>query len=501
MSKKLIVFISYAHADEPEKPSGAEMRWYSLVRKFLRAGEKRGFFEVWGDVEMMGGDDWDAAIKEKLRACNIFVLLVSADSMASPYILDTEIDIIRKRLTAREAVQFYPLLLSPTPLAGLQDIKDKNIRPRNMNPLSAYDDHGRREQLVEFANEIQTLAKKSSGKGRSTASDNVGLQFAPPELVHITHLPETGYKSLVGREVELALLDAEWEDPDVNIVSLVAEGGAGKSALVNEWLTRLRRENYRGAEAVLGWSFYSQGSKERATSAEPFLDWALQQLGAKARSNSAEAKGEAIAEAMAKRRVLLALDGVEPLQHGPGPQAGQLKDPGLRLLLRRFAAEPPNSSHGLIVLTSRREVADIARWKASSAPVVRVEQLSDDAGAELLADNGVNGSGPDLRAASRDFAGHPLALQLLAGDVMGALATARRSLELAHRTSSAFQTIVAGATLADKLSAASEDADAEFDIRARQDTATQRAALGTGLRPRLSVLRSAVIKRQIHSCS
>ena len=39
----------------------------------------------------------------------------------------------------------------------------------------------------------------------------------------------------------------------------IAEGGAGKSALVNEWLTRLRADSYRGATIVLGWSFYSQG--------------------------------------------------------------------------------------------------------------------------------------------------------------------------------------------------------------------------------------------------
>src|SRR5262249_41093645 len=150
------------------------------------------------------------------------------------------------------------------------------------------------------------------------------------KLVRISNLPETGYKSLVGRAVELALLDAAWADRDVNILSLVAEGGAGKSALVNEWLTRLRSENYRGAEAVLGWSFFSQGSERRATSSETFLAWALEQLGATAKSNGADPKGDAIAEAMTKRRVLLVLDGVEPLQHGPGPQLGQLKDPGLR---------------------------------------------------------------------------------------------------------------------------------------------------------------------------
>ena len=134
----------------------------------------------------------------------------------------------------------------------------------------------------------------------------------------------------------------------------------------------------------------------------------------KLETTSASAKGEAIAEALASRRVLLVLDGVEPLQHGPGPQAGQLKDQGLRALLRRFAAAPPKAEHSLIVLTSRVAVADIRRFKDDAAPVIDVERLSDEAGAELLRDNYVWGIDKELRAASREFGGHPLALTLLA---------------------------------------------------------------------------------------
>ena len=100
-------------------------------------------------------------------------------------------------------------------------------------------------------------------------------------LLDTAHLPETAYENSVGRDDELNRLDDAWADPKINILSLIAEGGAGKSALVNEWLKRLQADNYRGAEAVLGWSFYSQGSKERATSAEEFLNWALDKLGIK----------------------------------------------------------------------------------------------------------------------------------------------------------------------------------------------------------------------------
>ena len=237
---------------------------------------------------------------------------------------------------------------------------------------------------------------------------------APPALIDIAGLPETGYERLVGRDAELKRLDEAWSDGATAILSLIAEGGAGKSALVNEWLKRMQADGYRGADCVLGWSFYSQGSKERATAADAFLDWALAKLDLKVETTSATAKGEAIAAALMARRVLLVLDGVEPLQHGPGPQAGELKDQGLRALLRHVAAAPPRADHSLIVLTSRVAVADIRRFKDGAAPFIDVERLSDAAGAELLRDNDVWGIDRELRAASHDFGGHPLALTLLA---------------------------------------------------------------------------------------
>jgi tetratricopeptide (TPR) repeat protein len=212
----------------------------------------------------------------------------------------------------------------------------------------------------------------------------------------------------------LKRLDEAWADRNTNILSLVAEGGAGKSALVNEWLKHMQAGHYRGAEAVLGWSFYSQGSKERATSAEPFLNWALDKLGIEINTISATSKGDAIAEALARRRVLLVLDGCEPLQHGLGTQRGQLKDLGLRALLRRFAAMPPDEAHGLVVLTSRLAVKDIVRWKDRAAPILDIGELSDEASAALLRGNDVRGTDAELRGAARAFGGHALALELLA---------------------------------------------------------------------------------------
>jgi hypothetical protein len=70
-----------------------------------------------------------------------------------------------------------------------------------------------------------------------------------------------------------------------------------------------------------------------------------------------------------------------------------VKDLGLRTLLRWFAAVPPAEAHGLIVLTSRLAITDIARWKDGTAPVVDVEELSDEA-IDLVDHHGVDIAGP-----------------------------------------------------------------------------------------------------------
>src|ERR1700722_13019307 len=410
-TEKTLIFVSYRHKDEPERPRGEEVQWLSFVRTYLQPAVKHGVFDLWVDQNMPGGTDWDPEIEKKLRACDIFILLVSANSMASDYIIDKEIAMIRERQAKGEPVHFYPLLLTPTPRAGLDKVRDKNLRPRDAKPFSGYSAHDRAQHMSDAADEIATLVEKIAER---KIAERPGTPVARPAYVHITGLPETAYERLVGRDDELKRLDDGWTDPKINIISLIAEGGAGKSALVNEWLTRLQADNYRSAEAVLGWSFYSQGSKERATSAEEFLNSALDKLGIKLETTSTTAKGEAIAEALMQCRVLLLLDGVEPLQHGFDTQLGQLKDQGLRSLLRRFASTPPGKTHGLIVLTSRLAVADIAHWDDSAAPVIDVERLSDEAGAALLRDNGVWGTDKELKAAAHDFGGHPLALGLLA---------------------------------------------------------------------------------------
>jgi NACHT domain len=232
-----------------------------------------------------------------------------------------------------------------------------------------------------------------------------------PEKVSVARLPITG-SDIFGREEDIAFLDAAWANQDVNVVTIVAWAGVGKSTLVNHWLRRMTAERYRSAELVFGWSFYRQGTSAGASSADEFLDTALTWFDdPDPRVGTAWEKGERLARLIAQRRTLVVLDGLEPLQNPPGPQEGRLREPSLQALLRELAAFNP----GLCVITTRLPVTDIADQKGSSALRRDLEHLSREAGAQLLRALGVKGQETELRSASDEFSGHCLALTLLGG--------------------------------------------------------------------------------------
>ncbi|MDQ1352918.1 MAG: hypothetical protein QG657_3224, partial [Acidobacteriota bacterium] len=68
----------------------------------------------------------------------------------------------------------------------------------------------------------------------------------PMDNISLSRLPVTGDR-LFGREKELKMLDEAWADCQTDILTLVAWGGVGKTALVNQWLNRMKTDNYLGA--------------------------------------------------------------------------------------------------------------------------------------------------------------------------------------------------------------------------------------------------------------
>jgi serine/threonine protein kinase len=253
----------------------------------------------------------------------------------------------------------------------------------------------------------QSLHETPSNASRTRTRKTPGRLV--PRKISVARLPVTG-SDVFGREEEIVFLDRAWANKDINVVTIVAWAGVGKSTLINHWLRRMATDHYRSAELIFGWSFYRQGSSGETTSADEFLDAALNWFGdPDPRLGTAWQKGERLAKLVAHRRTLLVLDGLEPLQNPPGRQEGGLREPSLKALLRQLAA----FNKGLCLIATRIPVADLTDYERSSAVRRDLEQLSTSDGVKLLRALGVRGHDVEMERASDAFSGHCLALTLL----------------------------------------------------------------------------------------
>jgi tetratricopeptide (TPR) repeat protein len=241
--------------------------------------------------------------------------------------------------------------------------------------------------------------------------------------VDISRIDKYAPAELIGREAETQLLSDAWDKSvrgEANrprVLTFVALGGEGKTSLVAKWAADLANQDWPGCDAVFAWSFYSQGTRDQtAASSDLFLADALTFFGDPAMaktSQSAFDKGRRLAQLIGERRVLLILDGVEPLQYSPNsPTPGELKDQGLSALLKGLAA----NNHGLCVVTTRYSIPDLRAYLQTTAPMHELKRLSTDAGVDLLQKLGVkNGSRKEFEALVEDVKGHALTLNLIGG--------------------------------------------------------------------------------------
>ena len=253
----------------------------------------------------------------------------------------------------------------------------------------------------------QSLGQMPDGNSYSVTRKPPARQG--PEKISIARLPVTG-SDIFGREEDIAFLDDAWANHGCKCRYDRCLGWCREVHAGQPLARGMAAEHYRSAELVFGWSFYRQGTSGGTSSADEFLDAALTWFGdPDPRIGTAWEKGERLAKLDRASRTLLVLDGLEPLQNPPGPQEGRLREPSLQALLRELAA----FNTGLCVITTRLPVADIADHERTSAPRRDLEQLSSDAGAQLLRALGVKGDEAELRSASDEFSGHCLALTLL----------------------------------------------------------------------------------------
>lgn len=315
---------------------------------------------------------------------------------------DSLVELLRERLPEPLKRQFNALSELPDQVSVLAEINQR-FREFVRGQLTGLNERTKTIETIALRIERNTSQILQNSQQRTP---DLVESLVPPD-VQISKLP-TVNGTLIGRDDVLDQLDQAWIDPEIRIVSIVAFGGVGKTALAVNWL------HTRGAPAasrVLGWSAGSQGAREDGhASGDFFIDYALRQwYGISDPPADSWERGELLARLVRQQRTLLILDGLEPLQFPPGPQFGLLKDRGMLALLKELSAGNP----GLCICTSRYPLNDLADYGSGDVVEIDLKDLKPDDGVSYLRTFGIIGEDSELRQASIEFGNHALALTLL----------------------------------------------------------------------------------------
>ena len=217
--------------------------------------------------------------------------------------------------------------------------------------------------------------------------------------------------SFYGREWELDLL-SEWVvEERCRVVSVLGQGGIGKSVLATQVMHRVTED----FEVVI-WR-----SLRDVPSCEALLDSCLQVLAPQAlsdASSSPERRQDLLLECLRNRRVLLVYDNLESFLD-EGEDTGRMRAgyEGFSRVLRRVAGTEHQSC---LLLTSREKPSDLVPLEGNRAPVraLRLARLGVEACQQLLAEKGVAGSVAEQLRLVEAYAGNPLALKIVARTIV-----------------------------------------------------------------------------------
>lgn len=115
------VFLSYSHQNT---------KWLVRLRSHLSVIRRAKLIESWDDKEILVGDLWDSNIKKSLEEADIYILLLSADFIASEYIWNEELKVAFRRIKEGKAI-LIPVYFEPLDLGGISDISEPTGKPSN----------------------------------------------------------------------------------------------------------------------------------------------------------------------------------------------------------------------------------------------------------------------------------------------------------------------------------------------------------------------------------
>lgn len=139
------VFISYSHKDA---------RWLQRLQVHLRPLEKGGLIDSWDDTRIKPGAKWRIEIAKAMGRARVAVLLISADFLASEFILDDELPPLL-HAAASQGVMILPVIVSPCRFEKTKSLSQfQSVNPPT-KPLSKLDTTKREEVFCQVTDAVE----------------------------------------------------------------------------------------------------------------------------------------------------------------------------------------------------------------------------------------------------------------------------------------------------------------------------------------------------------
>lgn len=141
------VFISYSHEDE---------KWKDLVVQHLGVPMGDPQLQLWDDGRIPAGATWLTEIEDAIQGCEVALLLISADFLASEFIREVEVSRLLER-RKREGVRVIPVILRPCAWQKVDWLTCIQVRPKQGKPLASMQGTDAEEALAALAREVAEL--------------------------------------------------------------------------------------------------------------------------------------------------------------------------------------------------------------------------------------------------------------------------------------------------------------------------------------------------------
>jgi internalin A len=135
------VFVSYSHNDK---------KWLERLQTHLKPLVREGIIDLWDDTRIKTGADWRKEIEMALDSAKGAILLISADFLASDFIIDNELPPLLEA-AERQGCRIVPVIVGPCLVKPLKPLSRFQAINSPKRPLTKMKKAEQEELLVKVA--------------------------------------------------------------------------------------------------------------------------------------------------------------------------------------------------------------------------------------------------------------------------------------------------------------------------------------------------------------